>query len=370
MVIRPVVTRRDRRQFIALPYRLHSGVPQWVPPLRREVRRMFSHSNPFYEHSAAACFLAEEDGEVVGRIAVLDNTIYNRVRERRWAFFHLFEATTEIAAVELLDAASAWARERGLERLVGPMGTMPGEAMGFLVTGFDERASMSVPWTPPEYAAMVEAAGFGKEADFRSGRVARAFDVPDALFQVADAAVAEHGFEVATFDSRRHLLRSTDAVGEVYNFSFRDNWEYRPVTPSEMREVAMRFLPIADPSIIIVLRKAERLVGFLFILPEVRDGLIRARGRLFPTGWWHILRAKRTTTSVIIHGMGVIPEFQGAGANAAIYARVVRSAARRRYVSAEVEQIDEANTRMNRNLEMFGVDWTRTHRVYGRSLTH
>ena len=100
----------------------------------------------------------------------------------------------------------------------------------------------------------------------------------------------------------------------------------------------------------------------------MRDGLTRARGRIMPFGWWHILRAKRTTTSVIIHGLGVLPELHGTGANAAIYARVVRAAARRRYVSAEVEQIDEANARMNRNLEMFGVRWTRRHRVYGREI--
>ena len=360
--------RRDRRAFIDLPYRLHGGTPQWVPPLRRDVRRAFDRNNPLYEHSDAAFFLAEEHGEVVGRIAVLDNAIHNEVRGRRWAFIHLFEASGRGAADGLFDVAAGWARERGLERLVGPMGSMPGESMGVLVEGFEHRASMSVSWHPPEYAAMLEAAGFEKEADFRSGRVERAFDVPDALFAIADAAVAEHGFEVGTFTSRRDLLRSVDEVGEVYNQAFRDNWEYRPVTPAEMREVTWRFLPIADPNIIVTVRHDGRNVGFLFILPEVRDGLARAKGRLLPSGWWHILRARRMTTTVIIHGMGVLPEFQGAGANAAIYARVVRAARRRRYVAAEVEQIDEANDRMNRNLEMFGVQWTKRHRVYGRAV--
>jgi len=353
---------------VALPYRLHGSVPQWVPPLKREVRRTFDRRSPYYDHSDARFFIAESDGEVVGRVAALHNTIYNQARGRRWAFFHLFEAVEPDVASGLLDAAAAWARGRGLDRLVGPMGSMPGEAMGVQVEGFEHRASMSVPWHPPEYSAMFERAGFTKEAEFRSGHVDRAFDVPDALFEVAAAATEEHGFEVTTFSSRREMLASVAEVGDVYNAAFRDNWEYRPVTPSEMREVARRFLPIVDPNIIVMLRQNGRYAGFLFILPEVREGLTRARGRVLPLGWWRILRAKRTTTSVIIHGLGVLPEFHGTGANAAIYARVVRAARHRRYVSAEVEQIDEANARMNRNLAMFGVRWTRRHRVYGRAI--
>ena len=245
---------------------------------------MFDRGTPFYEHSDAAFFLAEEREQVVGRIAVLHNTIHNEVRDRRWGFFHLFEATGSGAATALLDTASAWAADRGLNRLVGPMGSMPGEAMGLLVDGFEHRASMSVPWHPPAYAAMLEEAGFEKEADFRSGHVERAFEVPDARFEIADAAVANHGLEVRAFASRTEMLRSVGEVGDVYNAAFRDNWEYRPVTPAEMREVARRFLPIADPSIVVTLRREGRHVGFLFILPEVRDGLVRARGRLLPFG--------------------------------------------------------------------------------------
>jgi len=368
MPIKPVSSPRDRRRFVALPHRLHRQVPQWVPPLRMTEKRLFNRRHPNYRHSEAAFFLYEEAGAVTGRVGVQENTVFNEVRGSRWGFFHLFEAADDAAAGALLAAAEDWARGRGLDRLVGPLGFIPGEAMGVLVEGFEHPSSMSIPWHPPGYSKMIEAAGYAKETDFRSGVIEQPFQVPEALFEMGDAAVAEHGYRVKTFDSRRELERWVHHIGEVYNAAFRDNWEYRPISRAEMDEVATQFMPIAIPRLIVLLMHGDDIVGFLFILPEVRQGLKKAGGRLLPIGWWHILRAKRTTTVVAMLGMGVVPGFQGAGANAAIYARVARAAADSPYVAAELVQVEEGNVRMNRNLEAFGVDWRKRHRVYGKAL--
>jgi len=364
-----VVSRRDRRRFVGLPYELHRVAPEWVPPLRRDVARLLDPRHPFYTHSEAALFIAERDGRVVGRIAVHEDTIFNRVRGRRWAFFHLFEAVDDDTTQSLVVAATAWARQRGLDRLVGPLGFLPGEGMGMLVEGFEHRAPMPMPWHPPHYPQMLAAAGFTKETDFLSGRVESPFAAPEALFQAGDAAVAECGLSIKTFGSRRELRRWVHHIGEIYNQAFVDNWEYRPINADEMREVANGFLPIADPRLIVLLMHGEGIVGFLFILPDAGEGLRKARGRLLPFGWLHVLRSARRTTVVDFLGLGVVPAFHGNGANMAIYGYVASKAGDfPRYRSAELIQVEEGNTRMQRNMAALGVTWNKRHRVFGLGL--
>jgi len=369
MLVIPVSSRRDVRRFVALPYRLHREVPQWVPPLRRDVARFFDRSHPFYVHSEAAFFAAERDGEVVARVGVHEDTVYNRVRGRRWAFFHLFEASDRESGQAVLETAAGWAMRRGLDRLVGPIGFLPGDGMGILVDGFQHPSPMPLQWHPPQYGEWLQSFGLTKETDFLSGRVKRPFEMPDALFEIADAAIAEHGFTIKTFRTRRELRRWIHHIGEVYNQAFVDNWEYRPVEPGEMRAVADVFLPIADPRLILLLMHGEDSVGFFFILPDVGEGLKKAAGRLLPLGWWHILRSTRRTGLVDFLGLGVVPQFQSNGANMAIYCAVARKALDfPRYRAAELIQVEEGNTRMQRNIAALGISWNRRHRVYGRAL--
>ena len=369
MLVVPVVSRRDVRRFVALPFSLHKGVPQWVPPLRRDVARFFDPDHPFYAHSEAKFFIAERHGEVVGRIGVHENTIFNRVRDRRWGLFHLFEAADDEAGRAVLETAGAWARTRGLDRLVGPIGFLPGDAMGVLVEGFEHASPMPLPWHPPRYGHILERAGFTKETDFLSGTVDKPFEVPEPLFQIGDVALVEHGLTIKTFRTRRDLRRWIHHIGEVYNQAFVDNWEYRPIESAEMRAVAEAFLPIADPRLIVLLMHGEEIVGFLFILPDAGDGLRTARGRLLPIGWWHIMRSARTTGLVDFLGLGVVPRFHGNGANMAIYADVARKAQQfPRYRRAELIQVEEGNTRMQRNMAALGVVWNQRHRVFGRKL--
>ena len=369
MLVAPVVSRRDVRRFVALPYALHRGTPQWIPPLRRDAARFFDPNHPFYVHSEAKFFVAERDGVVVGRIGVHEDTIFNQARHRRWAFFHLLEAADQEAGRAVLETAASWARARGLDRLVGPIGFLPGDGMGILVDGFDLAIPMPLAWHPPRYGEILQAAGFTKETDFLTGTVEKPFAIPDPLFDVADTSMAEQGLTIRTFRTRREVRRWIHHIGEVYNQAFVDNWEYRPVGPGEMRAVAETFLPIVDPRLIVLLMHGEDIVGFLFILPDVGDGLRKANGRLFPLGWWHVLHHARTTGLVDFLGLGIVPRFQGNGANMAIYADVARKAQQfPRYRRAELIQVEEGNTRMERNMAALGVVWNRRHRVFGREL--
>jgi len=368
MEIGEVAGHRNRRAFLDLPGRVYADLPLWVAPLRREERRMLDPRHPFYRHSTAAFFVAEDHGEVVGRIAVLDHRRWNQHRGSRDAIFTLFESIDdESVATGLFEAAAQWATSRGLVDLVGPIGMLPSDGHGVLVEGFELPPVLGVGYHPPYYDRLIKAAGFIKATDYLSGRVAVDHDVPAALFAAADAAAAAGGYRVVTLRSRRELRRWAPRIGELYNGTFQSNWEHIPVDEAEIRAMADQFLPIADPRLIAFLEHGDDIAGYLLILPDVASAVRRARGRLTPGAVLSVLRAVRTTREVILLGFGITPPHRGAGANLVMYATLARKAAEHRFRSAEVVQVEEGNIAMMRNMGALGVPWTKRHRIYRRT---
>ncbi len=197
------------RRFLNLPFQIYQGVPQWVPPLEMDARKMLDRrKHPFYQHSEAAFLLAEEGGQDVGRLAVLDNRHYNEYNRSNCAFFYLFECQpNEAAGQALFEAAFDWARVRGLDEISGPKGLSTLDGMGLLVKGFEYRPALGIPYHLPYYGEMVEKAGFEGVEDIVSGRVDRSFRLPEKVFRAAKAVEERMGLRVMRFRSRAELRR-------------------------------------------------------------------------------------------------------------------------------------------------------------------
>ena len=157
--------KRDVRRFLDFPFRLYRGTPQWVPPFASDAQRMLDRRrHPFYTHSDADFFIALKNGRVVGRLAILDNRHYNAFNQTRTALFYLFEAENDRAISRgLFNAASDWARARGLTELFGPKGFTALDGIGLLVKGLPDRAPLGTPSTPGCYPEMLDDAGINME---------------------------------------------------------------------------------------------------------------------------------------------------------------------------------------------------------------
>ena len=363
------MTRRDRRRFVSVPHRLYRDTTLWLPPMRAAEMASLHPSHPFYRHSEAAFFVAEGDDGDVGRIGVFEHRPANAFHGTHTAFFGWFEAVDEgEVAAALVDVAAEWASARGLDLLVGPKGLLPSDGHGILVEGFDERPVLGVAYHHPYYDALIRSCGFEPAADYLSGRVAIGHDVPDQLFEMADAAASEGGYEVRMFETKRELRPWILRLGHMYNDAMSGNWEYTPVNDEEIEAMADQMLPIADPRTIVLLLHEGEIAGYLLILPDVADAIRAIRGRLLPFGWLRLMRAVRTTDRANIVAMGLVPEHRGIGANLILYAALARGAQESRYRSAEVVQVEEGNTPMIRNAESLGVPWYKRHRMYRKAL--
>ncbi|MBM3188539.1 MAG: hypothetical protein FJZ90_07450 [Chloroflexi bacterium] len=359
----------DRRRFIAFPFRLYWDCPQWVPPILSEMQGVFRQDHPFYEHSEAAFFLAEEGGETVGRIAALDHRLYNGYHDARAAFFYYFDVVDdEAAARALFAAASDWAAKRGLTTLVGPKGMLRADGLGLLIEGFEHLPGMGIPYNYPYYDRLMRANGFEKEIDYVSGHLFGDYQLPERFYEVAERIRDRRGFAIKRFASKAELRAWVPAIQRVNNEAFTQVWGYYPMSEAEAQAIARRLLSVVDYRLIKLVMKGEELAGFLLAFPDLSRGIQRAGGRLWPLGWWHILREFRRTEWLSINGLGLLPQYQGLGANAILYTELARSVRDLQFRHADLAQVAEDNLKSLGEANAVGVEWYKRHRIYRQAL--
>ncbi|MBC7237839.1 MAG: GNAT family N-acetyltransferase, partial [Chloroflexi bacterium] len=362
---------RQVRAFVHLPYIVYRDNPYWVPPLLAEEKKLLDPrlGHPFYRHSAAAFFLAEDEGEVRGRIGVMENRRYNEHLGQRSAFFGYLEAVNDLAVSRtLFDAAFQWARDRGLERMEGPRTLLDTNAAGLLVEGFDLLPAMGIPYNPPYYETLVRDAGLAKHRDNLSGYISGEGILPERIARLAERLRRRSGLTVISPGKGSDLRAWVQRVARVYIQAFATHDDFVPPTEEEIELFAGQILSIADPRLVKIALKEDQPVGFVLSYPNINEGLQRARGRLWPLGWYYILRARRATKRLDINGLGVLPEYRGLGANVLMYSELAKTIKALGYTHLELVQVQEDNFRSLHDQEALGATWYKRHRMFRCSL--
>ena len=360
------------RRFIDLPFKLYRGHPLWVPPIRMDIEtRLNRDKHPFHEHSETEFYLAERGGEDVGRIAIIENKPYNQYHNKQQAQFYFFECVDDIeVAKALFERAFEWARARGLSQVVGPKGFGPLDGYGMLVEGYEFRPAMTMMnYNPPYYPEFMHELGFRKEVDFVSCYLSAAkFKLEERIHRIATRAAQRSGLKVKRFKNKRELLQWAPRIGQTYNQSFINNWEYYPLTEREIEYVISEILTIANPKLIKIITHGEDVVGFLFAFPDVSAAIQRNKGRLFPFGILDMLIDMRRTEWVALNGAGILPEFQGRGGNALMYSEMEKTIHEFGFRHADLTQVAESAVQMRRDLENVGGVSYKNHRVFIREI--
>lgn len=370
---RPVRTRRELKRFIELPFRLHREHPLWVPPLKLE-RRLFLNRrmNAFFSHGEAEYFLAHREGRVVGRISAQVNHAFNEYQGKNWGWFGFLEFEPDPEVLQaLLDAASAWLRERGKDRMVGPASFAMNDESGVLIEGFDLRPMVLQPWNPPYYRELVEQSGMTKAMDLLMWNleVTGRDKVLPVIFDLAEKVESEHGIRVRPM-RRWQLRKDMDAFAEVYNAAWSKNWDFVPYSKKDLDAYAQELQLVFDKHWFMLAERVDtgEVVGMAITVPDVNQVLSRMKGRLLPLGWWHFLNKGRTIDRVRVGFLGVKPEYQHTGVAAKLYVEHFNAAASRPQRGGEMGWILETNESMNRAMEAMGGKVVKKYRIYEKPL--
>jgi len=360
------------RRFVRIPYRLYANHPQWVPALFIDAETQLNRQkHPFYEHSDADFFVAVRDGRTVGRIAALVNKPYNKYHGTHQAQFYLFECEEDQeAANALFERVFDWARQRGLDTVVGPKGFGVLDGYGLLVEGYEHRQMMTMMnYNYPYYPKLVEAIGFEKVVDFVSCYLeSQKFRMPERVHSIAERVVQRGSLKVQRFSSKNVLKAYSPRIGKLYNNSFINNWEYYPLTDNELKFLVDNLMMVADPRLIKIITHDDDPVGFLFGFPDLSAALQRAKGRLLPFGIVDLLLEMRRTKWIALNGAGILPEFQGRGGNALLYSEMEKTVRDFGFLHADLTQVAESAVNMRRDLENVGGKTYKNHRVYKKKL--
>jgi GNAT superfamily N-acetyltransferase len=372
--IRAVSSRRELSTFIKLPWRLYRDEPNWVAPLVMDLKkRLDQGKNPFFKHAEAQYFLAYRDGRPVGRISAHVDRNFNGFQDNEWGLFGWFECEDDAeAARALLGAAEGWLRERGRDRMVGPMDFTTNDEIGVLIGGHGYPPIILCPWHHPYYQRLFEQdIGMDKAMDLYmwSLNVEGREKVHPAIWEMADKLESEHGIVCRNF-RKKDLQQEVTRFLEVYNSAWERNWGFVPLNEEEVRHYAKDLKPVLDENWAMVAEKKDtgEVVGAALTLPDFNQVLAKLNGRLLPFGWITALRAKSKIDAVRVFALGVKPEYQHTGVAARFYEMHFAAAERTPQKGGEMGWILETNTPMNRAMEGMGGEIKRRYRVYERML--
>ena len=374
--IAPVVSRRQLRQFVDLPWRIYNAKdhPQWVPPLRIAVRdALDTKANPFYKTADRQLFLALRDGKPVGRIAAIENRAHNNFHDDRVGFFGFFEAIDDQeVANALLTAAEAWLREHGLDTMRGPMNPSTNHECGMLVRGFRWHPMIMTTWNPRYYPTLLENAGFAKAKDllayFFPMEGERAFEMPERVKAVAQRALGGNELKFRDLDMK-DFSAEVERCWQIYNDAWEPNWGFVPMSKESFVHEAQVLKYIVFPQFTFMAEVNGEPAGFMIIVPDFHHAFKAVgNGRLLPTGLFKLLAAKKKLRTGRIMILGAKEEFRKRGIFALFAAEMFRRGREFGAIGAEASWILEDNDKLNKPLESMGAKEYRRWRVFDRAI--
>lgn len=358
--------------FVKFPFQLYEDTPQWVPPIQADIKTMLNkNKHPFYEHSDAEFFTAQDNGKILGRIALLENKSYNKYHGKKQASFYLFECIDdqEIAS-KLFDHAFQWCRTRKLDIILGPKGFSTFDGYGFVIEGFEHRQMMTMMnYNKPNYPKILEKIGFKKVVDWVSCYTKLdEFRMPEKVHQIARKVQERGTFKVVRFETKKELKNWAWRIGQAYNKTFVNNWEYYPLTDNEIKFALDNIMVVAVPQLMKVITRKDEVVGFLFAFPDISAALQRHNGTLMPWALVDYLMELKRTNWISFNGVGILPEYHGRGGNALLFSEIEKTARSFNFEHGELTQIAETAVQMRKDLENLGVKPYKNHRIYSKEI--
>ncbi len=327
--IHRVESKRDLRKFINFPLQLQKDYPNWVPSLfLDEMNTLSKGKNAAFEFCDAEYWLAYKDGKLAGRIAALVNKRVIEKWGKKSARFGWFDLIDDFeVAKALIETAEAWGRSRGMELMNGPMGFTDLDKEGLLIEGFDELGTMPMLYNPPYYPFYLERLGYSKDVDWLEFEVTVPTSIPDKVKRVQNLIAKRNGIHLYEWKKAKELKRKyARSIFELIDEAYSHLYGTSPLSERQVDAYIAQYLGFADPRFIkVAVDKDEKLVAFGISIPNLSRALQKGRGRLFPIGWYHLLRALRKPDTIDFLLIAVKPETAARGAIAFLMASLIDS---------------------------------------------
>jgi len=372
MNIHPVSNKKDLTRFIRFPHQLYRGDPNYVPQLNQMQRNLLNPGkNPFFRHSEAAYFLATEGKTVVGRIAAIYNRAHLDCHADGCGFFGFFDSVNDQAvAGELLGAAADFLRKKQLVKMTGPENFTINDSLGILTEGFNDPPQALMPYNYPYYKGLLESQGLTPVIKLFSYYISHGMLSEElyAKFGLVEERLNQKGVRILPMDFNRFDAEAA-RMRIAYNKANEGSWGFLPLNEEEFQHMAREIRQWIEPENVFLAKLQNEVIGYSLTLPNMNQVFKKIPdGKLFPLGWWHLLRARKYITSQRIMILGVVPNWRHAGIDWCIYARIAQTAKRNNIHWGEACYIMDVNAPMNKMANRLGGKVIKTYQLFEKDL--
>jgi len=368
--VRIVNSRRLLSVFINLPARIHKGHKNWLPPIYHDEWLFFDpRRNKAFNYCDTILALAFSQGVAVGRIMGIIHHPYNELKGEKSARFSHFDCTDNPDAVSaLLKFIENWAKEKGMNQVTGPYGFSDKDPQGFLFEGYDDIPLIDTSCNLPYMVDYTVNNGYSKLVDCLTYRFDIDFMMPDIYQRVQQRLMNTHRYTILEFKNKRALKPHIVPVLRLVNETYRNLYGFYPMEETEMHDLARRYMPVLDPRFVKIIMLDQELVGFVVGLSNMSEGIMRAKGKLFPFGWYFILQSLNNSTQLDLMLGAVKPGHQGLGLEISMGLRLLESARKAGIRTIETHLILESNQRMRAVIERINAPVVKRFRVFTKKI--
>ncbi|MDU1906618.1 MAG: hypothetical protein E6772_17775 [Dysgonomonas sp.] len=363
-----------KKKFVKFPIQLYKGNPYFVPPLiMDEMDTLNPDKNPAFDFCEQQLFLAYKNDEIVGRIAAIINHRSNEVWNQKHARFSFVDFIDDNEVVNaLFKAAEDWAKGKGMDTIQGPLGFTDLDKEGLLIEGYDKIATMSTIYNYPYYKDQIERLGFEKDVDWHEYYIPVPEAVPERHQRISKIVADKYGLKLLKFNSLKQIAPYIDKLFNLLNVAYAPLYGFVPLTKRQIDHYVKMYVPLLrwDVVSIIIKEETDEVVAFGIGLPSLAKALQKSGGKLFPTGWYHLLKALKGKNNKVVDLllMGVSPEYQGKGVNALIFNDFIPSAHKSGFRFAESNPELEMNNKISAQWDGFNAEHHKTRRAYKKTI--
>jgi len=368
-----VDSKKRMRQFIKFPHQLYMDDRNYVPSLNLLQGDMLGKkSNPFFQHGDACYFLAvNEENKTLGRIAAIFNKVHLDIYNDGTGFFGYFDCINDPHVADLLlEKAASWLRAKGLIKMSGPENLTTNDSVGILTKGFDDPPCFLMPYNFPYYKTLLEQNGCKKILTLFSYKTEPAA-LPENMFQKSASLktrLRKQGITIRFLDMK-NFNHEMIALRKVYNEVNKDNWGFLPLDEASFQHMADDLRKLVDKESVLFAEEEGKLVGFIVTVPDYNQAFKKiTNGKLFPFGWWYLVRGRKHVSRIRIMIMGVLPEWRGLGIDWCLYAGVAEYVKNDQLDYGEACYVMENNTAMNKMMGALGGRIVKEYQLFEKTL--
>ena len=370
--VREVSGEKALRTFIYLPEKLHRNHKGWVPPVYADEWEYFNPKyNRSFDHCNTVLYLAWSGEQAVGRIMGIINHAYNKAHQEPHVRFSYLETENDPMVFRaLIKAVESWGMAKKMTHLVGPFAFSDKDPQGFLIEGHDHSATIATNYNHPYMVDLVESNGFSKMTDLVVYQVPVPETLPDIVRKIFERFHSRPSeLKILEFSSRRKVKPYIRPVLHLVNQTFTDIYGFFPFTEREMDIMANRYLYLINPRYIkIIVNRQNEVVAFVLGMADMSEGFIKAKGRLLPFGFVHLIRAARKTKQLNLLLGAIRPDYQGRGLDMLMGGKLLESAKATGKTVLDSHLELESNTKVRAEMERMGGTVYKRFRIWQKAL--